>query len=130
MRRFVTILGSTLLAFTCVAPPGVAAASDPAEPFGWASIEGGDQHNCATRTNGQLWCWGAGTDGRLGYGGTQDQSWRTQVGSASNWLQVSAGGRHTCGVRLDRTLWCWGYKGYGQLGTGSTKTRIYPKRFG
>src|SRR5690606_20029454 len=38
------------------------------------SISAGDYHNCALRADGTIFCWGSGTGGRLGYGGTENQT--------------------------------------------------------
>ncbi len=37
----------------------------------WSHVDGNSQgHVCGTRTDGTLWCWGDGTAGQLGQGGT------------------------------------------------------------
>jgi len=40
---------------------------------GWATVAAGEAHNCATRTGGALWCWGANVAGELGIGNNTDQ---------------------------------------------------------
>lgn len=37
------------------------------------SVNAGPEHSCAIRANWQIFCWGRGSSGQLGYGGTQDQ---------------------------------------------------------
>jgi alpha-tubulin suppressor-like RCC1 family protein len=90
---------------------------------GWASVSAGAAHTCATRTNGNLWCWGASTLGQLGTGehaSRMDVPQQVTHPARGGWASVSAGGAHTCATRTDNTLWCWGANTYGQLGTGTT----------
>ncbi|MFN8074221.1 MAG: hypothetical protein U0Q15_02235 [Kineosporiaceae bacterium] len=113
-----------LVAAALGAGTGPAAASDGT----WSSLDGGDQHTCAVRSDdASLWCWGDNSYGQLGLG-TTDTVVRTtpvRVGT-DRWSQVTAGARHTCAVRTDSTLWCWGSNTYGQLGVGDTATRTRP----
>ena len=76
----------------------------------------GSYHNCAIKANNTLWCWGRGTDGRLGDGFTTDRNTPTLV--AGEWVKVAAGGSHTCAIRSDGALRCWGKNEFGQLGNG------------
>jgi alpha-tubulin suppressor-like RCC1 family protein len=48
---------------------------------GWTLIAPGAYHTCATRTGHALWCWGLGSTGQLGLGGTTDQHRPQQVTS-------------------------------------------------
>jgi alpha-tubulin suppressor-like RCC1 family protein len=69
----------------------------------------------AIKSNGTLWAWGLGTDGRLGLNDVIDRSSPTQVGTLTNWKQTS----HTActiAVKTDGTLWGWGNGGLGRLG--------------
>jgi len=105
----------------------------------WRAIDGGNEHVCGIRGDGQLFCWGLRSDGRLGTGGpTGLASAPATVGSAL-WRRISAGERHTCGIQEDGSLWCWGYNssnggmgpmGSGQLGVGDTLDRNVPTRVG
>ena len=70
----------------------------------WAQVSAGSAHTCATRTDGTLWCWGNGTNGELGNGGTNNYTAPVQVGSATNWIQVSTGSTHTCARRVPSGL--------------------------
>ena len=75
----------------------------------WAQVAAGGSFTCAIKTDGTLWCWGAGANGRLGNGGTADQPSPVQESTgATDWAQVAAGGGFTCAVKTDGTLWCWG----------------------
>lgn len=90
-------------------------------------VDAGGIHNALLRTNGTVWCWGEGQDGRLGNGSTQDRSSPVSVlGGITNFIQVSAGFNFTSALRADGTIWCWGRNSKGQLGDGSTTARSSP----
>jgi alpha-tubulin suppressor-like RCC1 family protein len=96
----------------------------------WTAVSAGWSHTCGIRTDGTAWCWGNGTSGQRGDGGTTaTRTTPTQVlaaGSApggaawSDWTAIAAGASFTCGLRADKTLWCWGARQYGRLGDGLT----------
>ena len=79
----------------------------------------------AIKTDGTLWTWGTGTNGRLG---TNDATTRptpvTTFAGGTNWKQVSGGGYHTAAIKTDGTLWTWGLGTYGRLGNGVTTGNI------
>jgi len=86
-------------------------------------VVAGDEHACAIRDNGSLWCWGRNADGQLGIGSTQAQTSAHQViGENELPLQgisgASAGLQHTCAFDHDGFAWCWGFGNDGQLGNG------------
>jgi alpha-tubulin suppressor-like RCC1 family protein len=90
---------------------------------GWTSVTAGEDHGCATRTDGGLWCWGNNFSGQLGNGSTNTLQnlppQQVTSPAADGWARVAAGDEFTCAVRSDSTLWCWGYNGGGELGIGS-----------
>jgi alpha-tubulin suppressor-like RCC1 family protein len=96
----------------------------------WAAVSGGNQHFCAIQVDGSLWCWGDGTNGKLGNGSSTQANLPTEVQHGTRWLQVSAGDGHTCGIQSDRSLWCWGHNDKGQLGIGTTGDTTTPSRVG
>jgi hypothetical protein len=89
------------------------------------AISAGDNHTCARLDDGSVRCWGAGREGRLGYGNelnigdgeTPGTVGPVNLGAGRSALAVSAGGRHTC-ARLEdaASVLCWGYGGNGRLG--------------
>ena len=85
---------------------------------GWTSVTAGDQHSCATRSDGTLWCWGRNDGGQLGIGTTTNVGRPRQVTTpaATGWATVTAGNSHTCATRSDTTLWCWGGNSSGGAG--------------
>ena len=94
----------------------------------WKQVSSGSQHCAAIKTDGTLWTWGSGTDGRLGDNTTTSKSTPvTTFAGGTNWKQVSAGTRHCAAIKTDGTLWTWGYNGYsGRLGTNDSTTRSTP----
>ncbi len=89
-------------------------------PRGWASITTSDDHTCATRTGGTLWCWGVNEYGQLGIGNHTIRTGHAGQHPGSGWLgQRHRRRNHTCATRTDATLWCWGENDHGQLGIGS-----------
>jgi alpha-tubulin suppressor-like RCC1 family protein len=87
----------------------------------WTHVAPGDQHTCATRANGTLWCWGDNAYGELGIGNQtgQDRPRPVTTPAAGGWASVTAGGNHSCAIRANGTLWWWGRNETGQLGLGN-----------
>ncbi|MCH9662298.1 MAG: hypothetical protein K0U66_01390 [Gammaproteobacteria bacterium] len=87
----------------------------------WIQVSAGGAHTCAIKNDGELYCWGAGANGRLGLGDDlSDLGTPTRVGSESDWSQVSARNEHTCAVNSGGELHCWGGRGNGRLGFDAT----------
>jgi len=93
----------------------------------WKSVDCGYGHTSAIKTDGTLWSWGTGADGRLG---TNDTTTRptpvTTFAGGNNWRQLSCGRAHTSAIKTDGTLWVWGRNNYGQLGVNDTSQRNTP----
>jgi alpha-tubulin suppressor-like RCC1 family protein len=70
--------------------------------------QGNNQHTCAVRSDGTVWCWGWNNRGQLGDGTTTDSSAPRQVLGLIDAIDVSVGWRQTCALRADGTVWCWG----------------------
>jgi alpha-tubulin suppressor-like RCC1 family protein len=89
----------------------------------------GAQHTCAVFDNGQVACWGRGTEGQLGYNSTQSVGDNEAVASygyvnvGGNVSRITVGGNHTCVLLDTGNVRCWGLNNRGQLGYGTTATR-------
>jgi trimeric autotransporter adhesin len=87
----------------------------------WKQVSGGYAHTAAIKTDGTLWTWGFGNDGRLGNGVTTGNISTpvTTFAGGTNWKQVSSGIQHTAAIKTDGTLWTWGLGTNGQLGNAT-----------
>jgi alpha-tubulin suppressor-like RCC1 family protein len=88
-------------------------------------------HTCAIASDNQAYCWGAGSNGRLGNNSTTNSSvpvavYTSGVFSGKTINQISAGYYHTCAVASDNQAYCWGRNDYGQLGNISTTNSSVP----
>ena len=104
---------------------------------GWnfraTQIAAGASHTCAVTAVGGVRCWGTGTSGRLGNGGTGDQSTpvdvRSSAADASPLTGVSAvvaGDAHTCVLMTSGAVKCWGQGQFGRLGNGQVANATAP----
>ena len=75
---------------------------------------------CGATTVGEVYCWGANSDGQLGDGTTTDRPIPVKVkGLEKKALEVTCGRAHACArVEGDR-VYCWGASRVGQLGEGA-----------
>ncbi len=84
-------------------------------------------HTCALTAAHSVWCWGRGSRGQLGDGGTSTPFPITVDSLQSGVSHISASKDHTCALLFaNGTLKCWGANEYGQLGDGSTTDRFEP----
>ena len=94
------------------------------------AISAGGDHTCAILDNGGVRCWGAGVNGRLGYGNTNDigdnetpgSVGPVDLGAGRTARAISAGAEHTCALLDDGNVRCWGTGSYGELGYGNTNS--------
>ena len=91
----------------------------------WKQVSCGRAHTAAIKTDGTLWIWGSGCNGRLGTNNTTTRSTPvTTFAGGNNWKQVSCGRTHTTAIKTDGSLWTWGRVTDGSLGTND----ITPQR--
>lgn len=96
-------------------------------PIGGVAIglAAGAQHTCALGIQGDVRCWGNGSDGRLGYGTTADHFNAMEVGPihlGGMAVQIAAGTNHTCALLLEGNVRCWGAGSDGALGYGNGRS--------
>ncbi len=88
-----------------------------------ASVSAGDEHSCALKTDGTVWCWGSNQHGQLGQpltgGGAifPDTPNAMQVPGITTAVGVTTGSFHSCAVLKDGTVQCWGQQSVNQVGT-------------
>ena len=87
------------------------------------SISGG--HICTILDNGDVYCWGRGNQGQLGYGGTSNRNIPAKVNlpGQRSAIAISTGTFMTCAITTDGMGYCWGENDEGQLGNGTTNSR-------
>ena len=90
-------------------------------------IVAGWLHTCALLETGAVRCWGAGSDGKLGYGNTVSIGDNETPASAGNVdvggpvIRLAAGDFTTCAVLVGGAVRCWGSGERGGLGYGTTE---------
>lgn len=90
-------------------------------------IVAGAAQSCALNSEGEIYCWGSGLFGKLGYGDTNavgDDETPSDVGPVdvgAQAIEIAAGGSATCAVLISGELKCWGFGGYGSLGYGNQR---------
>ncbi|ACO63941.1 predicted protein, partial [Micromonas commoda] len=96
------------------------------------AVSVGISHTCAILNDGSVRCWGSGSNGRLGYGDTQnrgdgagemDNLPSVDLGSGRSAKFIAAGESHTCAILDDGSAKCWGSGANGRLGYGDTQNR-------
>jgi YD repeat-containing protein len=93
----------------------------------WCQVSAGNQHTAAVRSNGTIWSWGYGCNGRLGDNTIVDKSSPVSVvGGFTDWCQVSAGCVHSAAVRTNGTVWAWGIGVDGRLGDNTIVAKSSP----
>lgn len=100
-------------------------------------VSAGLDHTCAIVEGGAVRCWGAATDGQLGYLPTDppQDPLKYNVPGVSDAVQIAATGwedqypehhSRTCARTKVGEVYCWGYNGQGQLGVGNTDNSEKP----
>lgn len=100
----------------------------------WATVIAGYKHTCASKTTGELFCWGFNSNSQLGEGVTGDVSIPTLIGGVgqTDWGNLIAMGvNHTCVTKTDKKVYCWGRNDVGQIGNGTnTPIKNVPTQVG
>ena len=96
----------------------------------WAQVSmgSGSDQAIAKKTDGTIWAWGDGGNGRLGQNNTINYSSPVQIGALTTWTQVSTGNGASGAIKTDGTLWLWGQGSFGRLGNNSTADLSSPDR--
>jgi alpha-tubulin suppressor-like RCC1 family protein len=87
----------------------------------WNQVACTPNVTAAIKTDGTLWTWGNGSNGKLG--DNQISERRTPVttfAGGTNWKQVDGGFNYTAAIKTDGTLWTWGTGSTGRLGNNNT----------
>lgn len=93
-----------------------------------AAIAAGGRHSCVIYEDGDVSCWGRGSDGQLGLSTTESigdneyPSSEATLSFAAPAVQIAAGDSHTCVLLENGDLHCWGSNSFGQIGLGYVDT--------
>lgn len=85
-------------------------------------IAAGEDHTCAGKKNGEVYCWGRDDYAQLGDGdktGIKIRPSKVQ-GNLDYAIHLAAGGFTTCATFSGGRVRCWGENNFGQLGNGNT----------
>ena len=95
------------------------------------SLSVGSYHACAVLDSGQISCWGAGADGRLGNGETSNQAnpglTKTLGPSVSS---LAVGRDHSCALLGNGSVACWGSARLGDGQTSGSSAPVLVSSFG
>ena len=98
-------------------------------------IATGREHTCAIVGGGGIpdgtaFCWGRGTVGQLGVGGTgyAREPMRVSGGGGYTFASIAVADNSSCAVAVSGETYCWGKNDAGQLGDGTTVDRTVPVR--
>ena len=96
-------------------------------------IATGPEHACAIVGGGGVpegtaFCWGDGTVGQLGVGGTGYAREPLRVSGGYTFGFIAVAGSSSCAVTVSGETYCWGKNESGQLGDGTTVDRTAPVR--
>jgi hypothetical protein len=80
-----------------------------------AELTSGEAHHCARYRDGSVWCWGEGSEGRLGDGMSRSASNPVPTG-LTDVTRLASGPEHTCAVDGTNRIRCWGRNVEGQVG--------------
>ena len=64
----------------------------------FVTLSAGATSTCAIDNQGAAWCWGDGSDGKLGTGSTTGSAVPVQVAGNHTFFTIHAGTSHTCGL--------------------------------
>lgn len=107
-------------------PTPVLASLDPDIYFGQSQEVVGFGFSTCARVASQVFCWGDGSDGRLGFDpGPELVLLPTLVSLPGPASMIGAGAASACAI-IEGGLWCWGHNGHGALGDGTTTPRATP----
>ncbi len=73
-----------------------------------ASVGEGQNHACALKNDGTVWCWGYGSSGQLGNGTNGQVNAPVQVTGLTDATQLAVATNTACALKKDGTVACWG----------------------
>tara|TARA_B100000768_G_scaffold179713_1_gene198000 strand:- start:2879 stop:4306 length:1428 start_codon:yes stop_codon:yes gene_type:complete len=89
-------------------------------------IASGFAYNCVISEEGNIYSWGAGENGRLGLGDTNNRSKPVQVTSDVKFKSVACGSTHTVALSTEHEIYSWG--NYNATGHVGNEDYLVPKK--
>ena len=91
----------------------------------WSNVSSGMLYSEAINNSGELYAWGADTNGQLGDAGGVNRISPAKIGTNS-WIKVSTGVFNTTAIDTTGNLYAWGINTFGNLGDGTTIAKSTP----
>lgn len=90
-----------------------------------------NKHTCALATDNKAYCWGEGSQGRLGNNDTADRLVPTRVAqgelpTSARFTYITPGNDHTCALASNNKTYCWGNGDNGRLGNNGVEQKLAP----
>lgn len=93
----------------------------------FVSISAGGDHTCGLTSAGAAYCWGSGSNGKLGDNTEAPKMTPVAVHQMGRqFVAISAGYEHTCALTTAGAAYCWGKGESGRLGNGLGNNRLSP----
>lgn len=111
----------------CEAPVTVKVSAN-ADLTSVTSIDGGERHFCATRSDGTVWCWGWNDSCSLGHSSGAPISVYAKQASPANLttaVAVVCGQQTSCARLSNGAMTCWGSNSSGEHGLGTKDTAAH-----
>jgi hypothetical protein len=87
----------------------------------------GEEHSCALRDDGSVWCWGTNEVGQVGQPEEAMESRvPVRIAGIERANAIVAGGSASCALFDEGAPRCWGDNRYGVLGDGTTRSTRTP----
>lgn len=93
------------------------------------AVHSGGKHAMALTTDGKVFSWGEGDEGKLGHGNTN--TWERpkliEALKSKRIREIACGSSHSAAITSGGELYTWGLGEYGRLGHGDNQTQVGPK---
>ncbi len=92
----------------------------------FSSVSAGNNHTCGLTTNAMVFCWGQGSNGKLGNNTVSNATTPVSIkqpdgtDSPLHFSGIGLGNTHTCGMTTNGLMFCWGNASNGKLGNNTT----------
>ena len=114
-------------AFNSAGESSRAQSSAVTTPLGPISVDAGNRHSLALKSDGTVWAWGSNSVGQLGVGASIDNSpTPIQITSLTGVSAISAGDSHSLALMNTGTIMGWGQNALGEVGNGDNVIHYTP----